>query len=147
MSGMTLVEFLRARLDEDEQVARAAMPGPWRWSTDGAFLGETSSTSDWTWGHCGPDLLAANGEDVLTSTGYDADNVVVLRADAEHIARHDPARVLAEVAAKRALIAAVDADKDPFDALGAESAYESLVCEHLALPYAGHPDYREEWKP
>lgn len=58
-----------------------------------------------------------------------------------------PARVLAEVAAKRALFAAVDADKDPFDAMGAETAYESLVWEHLALAYAAHPDYRQEWRP
>lgn len=56
-----------------------------------------------------------------------------------------PARVLAECQAKRALIKAVEGD--PFDALGAEAAYEQLVLQQLALPYADRDGYREEWKP
>lgn len=60
--------------------------------------------------------------------------------------RLDLTRVLAECEAKRRLIEAV-VDKDPFDAMGAESAYEVLILSHLALPYADHPDYRDEWRP
>jgi hypothetical protein len=33
----------------------------------------------------------------------------------------------------------------PIGGEGAEVYYE--VLQHLALPYADHPDYREEWKP
>lgn len=48
-----------------------------------------------------------------------------------HIARHDPARVLAECAAKRAVIV--------------YSPPKTL--QHLAAIYADHPDYQQEWAP
>lgn len=122
---MDLVEFLTARLDEDEQVARAAIaPGP---------------TGSWVV-HVGRAIgvvcTAESGQRVAS----------VSRApQSEHIARHDPARVLADVEAKRRLLAVLDGD--PFDALGAEGAYKLLVAKHLAAPYADHPDYRPEWAP
>ena len=51
-----------------------------------------------------------------------------------HIARWDPARVLAECEAKRQLIERVgNPDWAGF--------------RILALPYADHPDYQQEWKP
>src|SRR6266851_9644248 len=70
-----LVVFLNARLRDDEAAARAAAPGPWRGRDAGS------------WSEVAP----AKG------TGPEA-------ADTEHIARHDPARVLREVAAKRAIL-------------------------------------------
>ena len=51
------------------------------------------------------------------------------------LARHDPARVLAECEAKRQI---VQNAQDPGD---------DLFVAILALPYADHPDYREEWRP
>lgn len=30
---------------------------------------------------------------------------------------------------------------------GCGQTYPCLTMRYLALPYAGHPDYREEWKP
>lgn len=45
-------------------------------------------------------------------------------------------KILADVAAKRQIIELV---------IGAYAGYAVLPL--LALPYAGHPDYREDWKP
>ena len=61
---------------------------------------------------------------------------------AEHIAYWDPARVLAEVAAKRLRLAVIEhllAD-DPTD----ETAAYLLRCE--ALPYADREGFRDEWR-
>jgi hypothetical protein len=67
----------------------------------------------------------------------------------------DPARVLAECAAKRRIVkdwqtwnhAALTTD---YHANPNPSAYAHAlhrVLQNLALPYADHPDYREEWRP
>ena len=72
-----------------------------------------------------------------------------------HIARHDPARVLREVEAKRKILAeytrVVELRKsypegyDPNDYHGLyESGLEEAVT-HLAVVYSDHPDYREDW--
>lgn len=69
-------------------------------------------------------------------------------AFAEHIT---PARVLAECEAKRQLVEGlrglVDYDRDKFIVGPGVEAVASETCRLLALPYADHPDYREEWKP
>lgn len=79
----------------------------------------------------------------------------------EHIARHDPARVLAEVEAKRrildlaSLAAQREAQKPGYDtvarletALAKVTAPElERVVRLLALPYADQPGYRDEWRP
>ena len=54
----------------------------------------------------------------------------------------DPARVLAECEAKRRIVQRV---VEAMDAPPDEWTYV-ILCD-LALPYADHPDYREEWKP
>ena len=60
------------------------------------------------------------------------------------------ARVLAEAEAKRALIDAVEradarASFPDFDGGVYSGLHDAL--EYLALPYADHPDYRDEWRP
>lgn len=58
-----------------------------------------------------------------------------------------PARQLADVAAKRQIIDRCErAFRDHFDQF-AEVELAEEVLKTLALPSAGHPDYREEWKP
>lgn len=127
---MDLVEFLRARLDEDEAAARRAKPGPWTQDGGSIYAGHpTEEVVDWV---------------------YDD--------SWEHIARHDPARVLAEVEAKRRIVeladeasgldAVVDGEfrvgsRDPV----AEPYIGDLILRHLAAPYAGHPDYDARWRP
>ena len=122
---MDLVEFLTARLDEDERAARAARPGPW--SVDGSSVIATHPT----------------------------DEVVDYTESADHIARHDPARVLREVGAKRSLIQRYKQPEESPDlprsfnklTAGVERAVLDEVFRSLALPYADHPDYDEAWRP
>lgn len=70
----------------------------------------------------------------------------------------EPARVLAEVDAQRQIIDHIvdsvhgwdaDADEAPTSRADADCAISDLqyVLKMLALPGAGHTDYREEWKP
>jgi hypothetical protein len=80
---------------------------------------------------------------------------------AEHVARHDPARVLAECGAKRRLVLACRDSRPDLTFLGARPAgladfpltpadqhqLAALALALLALPYHEHPDYRPEWRP
>lgn len=123
---MTLTDFLLARIAEDEAGARAASPGPWR------IAGTDDERDDEdTWPG---DVLAVDGIKAAESFALTDRQQF---ATAGHIARHDPARVLAECEAKRRIVELCDG----FDEQGRE------VRQLLALPYADHPDYREEWKP
>jgi hypothetical protein len=70
-----LVGFLRERLNEAEAILRTAKPGPW----------------------------FADGGHVHTAA-HETDEVVDYTASVAHIARWDPARVLAEIEAKRRII-------------------------------------------
>jgi len=56
-----------------------------------------------------------------------------------------PARVLAECEAKRRIIVGLDYESDEWCFADAPAVAE--VLPFLALPYADHPDYRQEWKP
>jgi hypothetical protein len=131
---MTLTEFLAARLDEDEAVARAATEGPWYLDApDHAYVGNRADGRNyglWAIVHNGLWAIVHMSADVLPDLTDDAQRRTL--ADAEHMARHDPARVLREVEAKRAIVS--------------EGAPEYLLV-HLAAVYADHPDYRDEWRP
>ncbi|MDQ0758682.1 DUF6221 family protein [Streptomyces canus] len=117
MSG--LVEFLRARLDEDEATALEAPKGPWH---IGNAIDPTEPCDLRTF----PDVrMVADGLNWLV---------------AEHIARHNPARILVEVEAKRRIV------DDAWGGPDHQDMWEHHI-RLLALPYASHPDYREEWKP
>ena len=78
----------------------------------------------------------------------------------EHVAHHDPARVLAECAAKRRLVLACRDARPDLHLLGArpqgldfpltptdQHQLAALTLALLALPYAAHPDYRPAWRP
>jgi hypothetical protein len=82
-------------------------------------------------------------------------------AAGEHVARHDPARVLRECSAKRRTVLACRDSGPDLSFLGARppgmadfpltprNAHQlaALTLALLALPYADHPDYRTEWQP
>ncbi|MGV9756956.1 DUF6221 family protein [Streptomyces tricolor] len=129
-----LVGFLRARLDEDEQTARQATEGPWT----AEVSGET--------GHCVIPSDAQSTREYVART-----QLYAAAFDAEHMARHDPARVLRDVEAKRGIVDDLAevirwaARKGPGYQDGADSCERTL--KRLALPYADHPNYREEWRP
>ena len=116
-----LIAFLRGRLDEDEQTARAADPGL---------------------------------NYLIGAVEYAYDKVEL---DQRHAIRHNPARVLAEVDAKRRIvdecaywidkINTSGTDKYPYPNLAERGEVVLPVLTLLALPYADHPDYRDEWRP
>ena len=129
-----LVDFLRARLADDERTAQAAL----------GLLG--MATEWWT----------ADG--LREIPGGDGHRFTL--ADAHFIARHDPARVLREVAAKRAIIDAVlryeayiDGEQgcchgvDEIADGECEAALQGLTesLRPLAAVYADHPEYQDEW--
>lgn len=171
-------EFLEQRLTEDELWAKAASapasyraderPVPpagthWTWAVGenwtpyrvdpleeyvGEGAGEYSSSlvtvEQWPWrsgpaGRTSPNKVLAT-EEVASGVGG-------------HIVRHDPARVLRDVEAKRRILAAyVDDDRVRFGAF--ESCSDSCpatvldeVLKLLALPYGQHPDYQSGWAP
>lgn len=136
-----LVQFLRDRLDDDERAARAATPGPWK--VDDETFTESVGASD--------------GVSVISGSRYGGGAPPVDTEDALHIARHDPARVLREVEAKRRIVdeivPAMNGMDDRIDGewgVGAmdPSEYESVdLLKLLALPYADHADYRDDWRP
>jgi hypothetical protein len=69
-------------------------------------------------------------------------------ADAEHIARWDPARVLAEVEAKRRVIdlCATVGDTE-LSRIGVEAHDLAFgVLDALAQPYADHSDFDPAWR-
>jgi hypothetical protein len=132
-----IVAFIRARLGQDEQAARAA--GAQRWDASG-----------WTFA-TSPDEVATGDERVVVGS-VDDDRGDGNLAAVEHIARHDPARVLREVEAKRALLAWVqdrlhDAEDFPADEEYRLKAIQALRIHLplLAAPYSDHPAFREEW--
>lgn len=137
MSG-DLTDFLLARIAEDEHAARAASPGPW-----------VSTTH----------RHVQTGEPVLfevhpvATLGGDGGGGVDTMGDAEHVARHDPNRVLAECEAKRRIVGLHTYEwMGPDDAAekGCEHDYDPWPCptlRNLASVYADHPDYRDEWRP
>ncbi len=165
MSGMTLVTFLRARLDEDEMTAMAA--------------GDSHPWVVWVQPDKGyPQRVTEYGTARLiceTYTGpWDNTGLKWPPTVANHIARHDPARVLADVQAKRAIldlhapvvstaVAVLDGtgSRDVEPDTAEEILSREVVClacfgapaapcktlQHLAAVYADHPDYDEKWRP
>jgi hypothetical protein len=118
-----LTAWLRAQLDDDERVAAAAHVGPWRAerAAESVYADESSVVlmpgplDDWATYVVPPQEEGRDG---------------IEPADAEHIACWDPARVQAEVDAKRRIIdwaeGALDVqdDHDPAQtALAAEAPY------------------------
>ncbi len=75
---------------------------------------------------------------------------ITMYALAPHFARWDPARVMAECETKRRIVALEQEWLTEMeDILGKlpEVHRGSLTLALLALPYAAHPDYQEEWRP
>lgn len=144
-----LVEWLLAQIADDEQVARAAVR---------AVIEQRHPPAD-------ADQYLADGERWASErhlfhrqprvrTSFTTTDVAerTLGPVSDHIARWDPARVLAECAAKRKLIAlAVEDVRKADDALmgewGGVSELEHDLLRALTPPYADRPGYLAEWKP
>ena len=139
----TLTEFVKARIAEREAVARAAVErNGAHWSTE--QLGEGTRING-TVDRGNPRAYPDSPE-----LWDDEGALGMFRETAAHIALHDPARVLAECEAKRAIVADRDridrsADGDEWSMGYSDANYSALHA--LAAVYADHPDYLPEWKP
>lgn len=158
-----LVQWLTAQLDEDEQKARDATPGPWwhnpgkQWLGPEAFEKYDLRQGEEFVGYGGPHPFTG----AVASTGP-ASNMQGMK-DAAFIAEHDPARVLREIDAKRQLVKLHG--RATLRAGGGAQYYatttvcrscepnlqfpeESWPCSTLRLlasVYADRDGYREEW--
>jgi len=142
---MNITEFLLARIAEDEDRAKRAAFGwgdTWRTVSD--------DEDEWY-------MIRAEGKREVVG-GEDID---VIR----HIANQDPARVLAECAAKRVILAHYERHRENRDARRSPRALEvederaaqerrtqearTRTAEVAVLALAGvykeHPDYQREW--
>lgn len=139
----SLVEFLRARLDEDRQRVIRAGEGRVAWLTfrnsDGSMRYTTVAAE------AGDGAWIADGEELLTEPA----SVDVI---------FDPSRVLAEVEAKRRIIDLAEswasqaerverADARP-DAvmLRTQAITAETIVRVLIQPYADHPDFDPAWR-
>lgn len=129
MPTVTIAEFLLARIAEDEEAATAATGKTWR--VDDETYPMAIQVAD-------------SHRDVVSGGRWGGEgNVFEDGADAHHIARHDPARVLAECEAKRRIVERHLANRLASDEVEFET---ELVLRALASVYADHPDFREEWR-
>lgn len=131
-----LISWLRDQIDDDERAARSA--GGDKWIASGlAFVDDSS------------------GHAVVSTERMDS-------GVQAHIARHNPARVLAEVEAKRRILdkwqdpATVERfpdgvhdgrDWDEREAQVSRARTIDRLVRLLALPYADRPGYQSEWAP
>jgi len=68
------------------------------------------------------------------------------RAFRHHIARHDPARVLREVEARRAILAEAQRAISSIP-LGHRHDFIMMMLRQCAAVWSDHPDYLPEWAP
>lgn len=125
-----LVAFLNARYDDDEAYARNA-------------FGDHNDAGP-VWHEPSSGLLDVGDELIVTN-----DSQV-----SRFMERFDPARVLAEVEANRRIVALHGAEPHECVEYDTNPDWRATCYERdcptlklLVLPFAGHPDYRQEWKP
>ncbi len=119
---MTLVEFLEARLAEDELMANAAIEG----------------AADWHVFYSYRDIKDGDGHYVVL-----ADSHFPTVGQAAHIARHSPAHILRRCEAARMVIAEflrLDALDDRLARNAAEFALRQLASVHF-----DHADFDQSW--
>lgn len=128
---MELADFLAARLDEDEAAAKAAAE-------------DYRPTWKPVW------ILASEAANLVDLDGMPLGGTHV-RSTAGHIARHDPARVLRDVEAKRAILArygeysGTNIGEHLQWSQEQQGLYRAMCA--LAAVWSDHPDYQQEWKP
>lgn len=114
---MNVIEFLFARYAEEEATAKAAISGQVDWKNG--------------WGYEGRALTPHVG-------------IIHEPVQAAHVVYWAPARVLADVEAKRRVVAAIEKHRD--GEWGDDPIHERVLYA-LASAYSTHPDYSQRWKP
>ena len=146
-----LVEFLTARLDQIELAAKTCSevyPGPWELSDRGWMAKVSADEPNYR-------IITQLEQNKSIEGGWLGDYL-------EHIAFHDPTQVLADVAAKRALIEYAYVAESTLDMeFGCAHTAEQIrrgechagqsdqmeIFRILASAYRGHYDYQEAWAP
>ena len=144
---LTLTDFLLARIAEDEAAAAiCAEAFPPRWEVSDRGHSATVRADKPTF------AVVSEIDQVQETPGrWPGEHL-------DHIARFDPARVLAECEAKRRIVEATRFDDDPRSAVDEWLGHPDMTPPRevavmidtllaLAAVYAGHPDYRDEWRP
>jgi hypothetical protein len=121
-----LIEFLRARLDEDEAVARAATGSEW-----GAINEQQPYVVF--------DVAAYRRNKMMKTVG--AIGAIERSEDRAFVAQHDPARVMREVEAKRRTV-----DEYANNPLGFDE-WPLFPLFNMVREYADHPDFQSWWAP
>jgi hypothetical protein len=128
-----LVQWLRQQLDEDERVARGAavdQSPPWM-----------------AMGDDGESFISTGNGGIIRDGDYGGRLIV-----SEHIALHDPARVLREVEATRFVIETLRG-YEPDDEwasepdMGQRRNNAAGAMRRLATVYSDRPGFRDEWRP
>lgn len=145
--------FIEARLAEDERLALSSTPGhpDWQAFTMDDVAGASVYDDQWLLlsGNWYDHNKAMSSKPGATGPAYiDTDDVMA------HAARHDPARVLREVAAKRAIlqryeIAGIGAEATAGTVLAGASRLRMATLDDVLLALASvwsdHESYRAEW--
>ncbi|MBT2266441.1 DUF6221 family protein [Rhodococcus erythropolis] len=152
-----IVKFLEARLAEDEAIALKAGGSEAEWLYRAEYDNETGNEVVWANSRSETERRGSSLPFVTYERYVTMDHEGCLPAvgedDGTHIARHDPARILREVEAKRAIVKAYeDADiraHDTYggyeDILNGESNGLERALELLTAAYSDHPDFDPDW--
>lgn len=157
-----LITFIRARIEEDQAVAEdAARVGGMQWTQGVEPVGWDDDTATAKL-HLAGSVSDENGDFVVYDEGRPR------WTEARHIARHDPARVLRGIEAKRRIL---DEHQPTPTGTGIPGDFHCSTCvspgnianeypddwnpqRHpcttvrlLGAEHADHPDYRQEWTP
>ncbi|MFE5790620.1 DUF6221 family protein [Rhodococcus erythropolis] len=131
-----IVEFLEARLVEDEVMAHEAaqhLSGIWTFDNGEADARRQELAKGGRFG-AHPSVGG-----ITSGCRYNAES------EMKHIARHDPARVLREVSAKRIVMATI---RRRIEQGWGYHYNEDMLADDLAplvIVYSDHPDYQHEW--
>ena len=143
---MTLTEFLLARIADDEQGALSVGVKSWQYD-DGIEEARREGERRFGAGVSVVEHRRVYGPRFHVDSSDSGQSA----PDMQHIARWDPARVLAECEAKRRIVDKIasleeslywEKSSDPVFNLD-----ESAALQLLALPYVDHPDCDQSWKP
>ena len=126
MTAPTLTDFLLARIEEDEAVAREAVN----------LSSGIGVTREWAWVRF---WGSSERPQMPSSSSF-------------YAGAPTPARVLAECEAKRAIVQGwgqflAGAPEWAEREMPSVLRMARMTLHALALPYADHPDCRQEWKP
>lgn len=139
-----LVVWLRQQLEDDEKTAKAVRR--LNWQSDNRIMADRDGAGVWVLGDDGDPVLIAQ-----FATAEDGDGIDP-RTIAAFSARHDPAAVLADVEAKRAVLDEYESavrfyaeNASPMTP-DVETRGLGTAIQMLARAYRHRPGWKQEWE-